>query len=103
MTKSPLADQLIHRIILCKRGRGETEEGDPTESWIPVISVWAHVRVKSESQAGEERQRVEVIMRGTRYRFQGMEWQGRFYQRQGRGMEDGGSMRWWGQEARGGK
>lgn len=103
MTKSPLADLLGHRITLCKRTRSENPEGDPTESWAPVVCVWAHIRVKSESPAGEEKQRVEVIMRGTRYRFQGMEWQGRLYQRQGRGIEDKDRVIWLGQEIRGKK
>jgi head-tail adaptor len=103
MIKSPMADRLTQRIALYKRVRGATEEGDPTVSWSLVGRVWAHVRVKQDSSSatipGEERQRVEVSMRSTRYRFQGMEWGGRLYQRQGRGIEDAGCMTWWGKES----
>ena len=101
MTQSPMADRLTQRVSLCKRIRGETEEGDPTESWSPVARVWAHIRVKQESSSpasGEEEQRVEVIMRSTGYGFQGMEWKGQLFQRQGRGVEEGGCVTWWGRK-----
>lgn len=103
MIKLPMADRLTQRIALYKRVRGVTEEGDPTESWSLVARVWAHVRVKQDSSSatsvpGEERQKVEVTMRSTRYRFQGMAWGGRLYQRQGRGVEDAACVTWWGRE-----
>lgn len=101
MTKLPLSDQLTQRITLYKRTRGETEEGDPTQTWSPVVRVWARVRLKvvSESAVSStagEGQRLEITMRFTGYRFHGVEWRGRLYRIQGRGMESPETMTWQG-------
>ncbi len=101
MTKLPLSDQLTQRITLYKRIRGETPEGDPTQTWSPVVRVWARVRMKivpelAVPSPGGEGQRVEITMRCTGYRFQAIEWRGRLYRIQGRGLENPDTMTWQG-------
>jgi hypothetical protein len=97
MTTIPFSDQLTQRITLWKRTLGETTEGDPSETWTPVAKVWARLRLKEDTDPAHPRregQRVEIMIRSTRYSFHGIEWRGQFFHLQGKGIEDPETATW---------
>lgn len=93
MSKIIMSNELIHRIALVKRGCGETEEGDPYESWNAMGSVWAKLVFQTPSDK-ESSMVVNVVMRPTLKKFDGMIWRGKQFVKRGEVIEDPKTFRW---------
>lgn len=80
MTKFPLSAQLNQRVLLWKRVRQETSEGDLIDHWSPIARVWAKIRIQKWSNRDtHSRDQLEITMRSNHYQFHGIQWNGKYY------------------------
>lgn len=80
MTKPYLASKLNQRILLWRRIRQETPDGDLSDHWLPLASLWANIRLhKWSTRDTQTRDDLEITIYPTSYSFQGIQWNGSCY------------------------